>query len=148
MRRTIEVRGAACSVLVEIEWAAGGDETRLTASVGDEVVEVCAPDAPTGFVHRRAVDRSGSPPSRPAHRLTLVDPPVAGVLAARAPLPGLVADILVAPGDRVRRGQPLLVLEAMKMQNPVAATEDGRVRVVSVRRGEQVQQGQVLVQTG
>ncbi len=57
-----------------------------------------------------------------------------------------MADVLVRVGDEVRRGQPLLVLEAMKMQNPVVAPAGGRVRAVLVKGGGQVGQGQVLAE--
>lgn len=60
-------------------------------------------------------------------------------------IPGLILDVLVKPGDRVRRGQSLLVLEAMKMQNHLAAPLDGLVREVATAPGDSVAKGQVLV---
>jgi acetyl/propionyl-CoA carboxylase alpha subunit len=62
-----------------------------------------------------------------------------------APMPATVHRIAAAAGDQVRRGDVLLVLEAMKMELPVRAPADGRVAAVSCREGEMVQAGQELV---
>lgn len=62
-----------------------------------------------------------------------------------APMPGLVADVRVAAGDRVGRGQTLVVLEAMKMEQHVVAAHDGTVSEVLVAEGDQVAKGQELV---
>ena len=70
-------------------------------------------------------------------------PKVPGHLTAV--IPGLILEVLVAPGGRVRRGQSLLILEAMKMQNHVAAPLDGLVREVAVTAGDTVARGQLLV---
>ena len=65
-----------------------------------------------------------------------------------APLPGQVAAVLVRPGDRVRAGQRLVVIEAMKMQNPILAERDGRVLQLFVSPGDAVQVGARLVDVG
>jgi biotin carboxyl carrier protein len=64
----------------------------------------------------------------------------------RAFIPGEVRRILVAPGQRVRRGEGLLILEAMKMQNEVTATVDGVVRRVAVDSLQKVAKGELLVE--
>ena len=61
-----------------------------------------------------------------------------------APMPGGVVRVLAAEGDPVRAGQPLVVLEAMKMEHTVAAPVDGVVTSVAVGQGDQVETGQVL----
>ncbi|MFL6160781.1 MAG: acetyl/propionyl/methylcrotonyl-CoA carboxylase subunit alpha [Jatrophihabitantaceae bacterium] len=61
-----------------------------------------------------------------------------------APLPGSVLRVAVGRGDRVRRGQPLLWIEAMKMEHPVPAGEDGVVSELSVTTGSQVVVGDLL----
>jgi biotin carboxyl carrier protein len=63
-----------------------------------------------------------------------------------ASMPGQVTKVLVSAGDSVQRGQPLLVLEAMKMEIKIAAPHDGRVVQVLVRPGEVVDRGQGLVE--
>ena len=62
-----------------------------------------------------------------------------------ARMPGKVIDLRVAVGDRVAAGQTLVVLEAMKMEHPMSATEPGVVREVRVAVGEQVESGAVLL---
>ena len=63
-----------------------------------------------------------------------------------APMPGVVTRVLVAAGDEVRRGQPLVAIEAMKMEHLVRAPRDGRVRKVAARAGETVNGGTALVE--
>jgi propionyl-CoA carboxylase alpha chain len=60
-------------------------------------------------------------------------------------MPGKVIDLRVAVGDRVRAGDTVLVLEAMKMEHPMTATADGVVREVHVSLGEQVESGTLLL---
>jgi urea carboxylase len=67
-----------------------------------------------------------------------------GCMAARAPMPANVWQVLVRPGERVARGDRLMVLEAMKMEIPVAASEGGIVREVLCSPGRQVAPGQAL----
>jgi biotin carboxyl carrier protein len=63
-----------------------------------------------------------------------------------APMPGTVIRVLVAPGDRVEARQPLVVLEAMKMETPVVAPYDGTVSAVHVEEGDAVAGGTLLVE--
>jgi biotin carboxyl carrier protein len=62
-----------------------------------------------------------------------------------APMPGTVLRVLVAAGDAVVAGQPLMVVEAMKMEHQISAPADGVVDTVLVVPGEQVDTGQVLL---
>ncbi len=61
------------------------------------------------------------------------------------PIPGQIISISVAIGDKVRIGQKLLVLEAMKLENSITATMDGTVQEILVREGDVVGQGQALL---
>ena len=63
-----------------------------------------------------------------------------------APMPGLVVRINVEAGDPIRAGQPLVVMEAMKMENELRSTSDGVVRAVRVQSGEAVEKGTVLIE--
>ena len=63
-----------------------------------------------------------------------------------APMPGVVIDVLVKDGGRVIAGQKLIILEAMKTQQPIVAPFEGTVANLKVIRGEQVTEGQPLVQ--
>jgi len=62
-----------------------------------------------------------------------------------APMPAAVRSVPVAAGDRVRRGDVLVVLEAMKMELPVRAGADGQIERITCREGDMVQAGQELV---
>jgi len=63
-----------------------------------------------------------------------------------APIPGKVVAVKVSPGDEVSPGQPLVVLEAMKMENELAADQPGRVAVVHVSDGATVASGELLIE--
>ena len=63
----------------------------------------------------------------------------------KAPMPGLVLEILVQPGQSVVAGDPLLILEAMKMENVIKAPGDGVIKEVPVQQGAAVEKGQLLV---
>jgi len=63
-----------------------------------------------------------------------------------APMPGKVIAVKVAPGDTVMKGDELLVVEAMKMENAVRAPREGRVKSVSAKVGDMVSPGVVLVE--
>jgi 3-methylcrotonyl-CoA carboxylase alpha subunit len=60
-------------------------------------------------------------------------------------MPGRVLSVFVAEGEAVKKGQALLVLEAMKMEHRITAPADGTVRAVRIAAGEQVANGAVLV---
>ena len=62
----------------------------------------------------------------------------------RAPMPGLIVDVLVAIGDPVTRGQKILVLEAMKTQQPFVAPFEGTIKELLVEKGSQVGDGELL----
>jgi biotin carboxyl carrier protein len=62
-----------------------------------------------------------------------------------APMPGLVVDVMVAEGDTVDAGQPVVVVEAMKMQNALTAPLAGRVFKVQVAAGATVESGALLL---
>ena len=71
--------------------------------------------------------------------------PVAQAGSIVAPMPGIVTKLLVSPGAQVKPGDPLLVIEAMKMENNIVATCAGSVDSISVSVGDEVKKGQVLV---
>jgi biotin carboxyl carrier protein len=63
-----------------------------------------------------------------------------------APMPGLILDIQVTPGDSVREGDPLLVLEAMKMENVILSPREGVIKKVAVTKGMAVDKKHLLVE--
>lgn len=66
----------------------------------------------------------------------------------KAPLPGVVAKILVAMGQSVKKGETVLVLEAMKMENNITAEADGKVTGICVAAGDSVMEGTTLLTIG
>jgi pyruvate carboxylase len=64
----------------------------------------------------------------------------------KAAIPGVVAEVCAAEGGRVKRGDTLLVLEAMKMLNRIPAPLDGKVKAVHAAPGDKVTKGQVLIE--
>ena len=86
------------------------------------------------------------------HRVQLLDArrartaaaPGAGEREVRAAMPGKIVAVLVEAGATVTRGQGLLVIEAMKMENEVTAPRDGTVQEIRVRPGQAVEAGELL----
>ncbi|MFM7016336.1 MAG: biotin/lipoyl-containing protein [Bacteroidota bacterium] len=64
----------------------------------------------------------------------------------KAPMPGLVVNIPVSEGDTIKKGDILLILEAMKMENALKAVADATVKKVLVKTGQAVEKNQVLIQ--
>lgn len=64
----------------------------------------------------------------------------------KAPMPGLVLDIKVSPGQEVKKGDALLILEAMKMENVLKAPADAKVKNICVDKGQGVEKNQVLIE--
>ena len=104
-----------------------GDEHAVTAVIAGHLYDVGIEDAREHAAHaaQRAASKGG------------------GVVTSV--MPGIVAQILVERGARVEKGQPLLVLEAMKMQNEIAAPSDGVVKEIHVAEREAVASGSKLV---
>jgi len=63
-----------------------------------------------------------------------------------APLPGLILKINIKPGDSIKAGQVVLIMEAMKMENDIQALADGTVKSIAVKEGDSVNEGDVLVE--
>ena len=79
-------------------------------------------------------------------------PPPAAVPAAglkvTSPLPGSVIKVTVSEGQAVKKGDTLLILESMKMENPVLAEQDGMVKQIAVSAGQNVMQDDLLMVLG
>lgn len=72
--------------------------------------------------------------------------PVSGGQKVDAPMPGNIVSVNVKAGDIVKKGQVLLVLEAMKMENEIVSPVDGKIASVGVAKGDAVSTGDFLVQ--
>ncbi len=71
-------------------------------------------------------------------------PQQSGPTAIKSPMPGKVVKLLVKPGDAVKSGQGVAIVEAMKMENELRAPRDGRIKDVVVKEGQPVEGGQTL----
>lgn len=63
----------------------------------------------------------------------------------KAPMPGLIFEISIKEGDEVKKGDPIMILEAMKMENVLKSPGDGIVKAIKVKKGDSVEKNQVLV---
>jgi biotin carboxyl carrier protein len=61
-------------------------------------------------------------------------------------IPGTILDILVKPGQSVKKGDDLMILDAMKMQNLLKSSIDGKIKSVAVRKGDKVSKGSLLIE--
>lgn len=86
--------------------------------------------------------KPAAPAAKPAAKSTAVP---SGAASITAPMPGTILKVNVNAGDVVKKGQVLLILEAMKMENEIVAPNDGKVASVNVDKGVSVNAGDVLV---
>ena len=68
-----------------------------------------------------------------------------GKSGVKSPLPGVILDIKVNVGDTVKKGQTIIILEAMKMENNINADKDGKITAINVNKGDSVLEGNDLV---
>lgn len=116
---TITVNGTAYDVTVEE--TAGGASAPAAAPAAKVAAPAPAPAAP-------APAAGGA----------------AGSVEINAPMPGKILDVKLQPGASVSRGDVVLILEAMKMENEVVAPQDGTIASINVNVGDMVQPGAVL----
>lgn len=109
-------------------------EEDLPTQVADEAAAPAAPAAAPAAVE--------AAPAAPAAGAPGAGAPV------KAPLPGVVAKILVSVGQAVKKGETVLVLEAMKMENNITAEADGKITGICVAAGDSVMEGTTLVTIG
>ncbi|MBS0010758.1 MAG: biotin/lipoyl-binding protein [Bacteroidales bacterium] len=64
----------------------------------------------------------------------------------KAPLPGIILQVMARPGDKVKKGQTLVLMEAMKMENEIKAENEGEIVSVRVSQGQSVLQDEVLIE--
>lgn len=88
----------------------------------------------------------GSPLDALINSMGLARGAVTAIKDIKAPMPGLILDVSVKPGDNVKEGDYLLVLEAMKMENALMASRDGVVKAIAVAKGDTVDKGQLLIE--
>ena len=89
---------------------------------------------------------AAKPAAAPAAAAPVAKPAAGGAKSGvKSPLPGVILDIKVNVGDEVKKGQTIIILEAMKMENSINADKDGKVAAINVSKGESVLEGTDLV---
>ena len=110
---------------------------------GSSLVEEALPTVST----EAAAAPAAAPAAEPAAPAAAKSGPGAGA-PVKAPLPGVVTKILVKEGQGVKKGETVLVLEAMKMENNITAEADGTVTGICVSAGDSVMEGTTLITIG
>ena len=88
-----------------------------------------------------AEEPAGKSPAIPRPNVRHRPLPVRGGTAVESPMPGIILEVCVREGDKVRKGQKVAVLEAMKMENDILSDRDGTVTGIYVNRGDTVAYG-------
>lgn len=111
----------------------------VNGNVYDVTVEENTNGAPAAAPAPRAAAPAPAPAAKPAAAAG-----AAGSISITAGAAGKVVDVVAALGAAVKKGDPVVVLEIMKMETPVVAPQDGTVASVEVAKGETVESGAVL----
>ncbi|MGM0213682.1 acetyl-CoA carboxylase biotin carboxyl carrier protein subunit [Enterococcus sp. AZ109] len=116
----------------------------------EEIGGVPQPAAPVAPAPVAAPVQAEAPAAAPAPEAPAAPAPAAaaGADALTAPMPGTILKILVNQGDAVKQNQPLMILEAMKMENEIVANNDGTVTGIHVTQGQVVNPGEALITVG
>lgn len=91
------------------------------------------------------LSKPASATPQPAAKPSAPRPASAAVKSIKSPLPGVIIDIKVREGDKVKVGDTLLILEAMKMENNIDSDKEGVIKELKVRNGDSVLENDVLV---
>jgi biotin carboxyl carrier protein len=121
----------------EVEVNGKSYQVELEAPVTEKKAE---PEKKAAPVVQRPVQEPVKPITKPA--------PSASAAALKSPLPGIILDINVKVGDVVKKGQKVLILEAMKMENAINADRDGVIQDIITHKGDSVMEGDDLVVIG
>ncbi len=124
------------------EVAVNGANYKVELVNNEEVTLVSRPTvkSPAAATAAPAAPKATAPATKPAGG--------GGAGSVKSPLPGIVIDVLVNVGDEVKKGQTVVMLEAMKMENAIQAPQDGKITEVCVNKGDSVLEGVVLVSIG
>ena len=114
-----------------------------TITVNGNVYEVTVEENTNGAPAAAPAPRAAAPAPAPAAKPAAAAG-AAGSISITAGAAGKVVDVVAAPGAAVKKGDPVVVLEIMKMETPVVAPQDGTVASVEVAKGETVESGAVL----
>ena len=143
---TFKINGAEYKCAVE-EIEAGKTQVTVNGKVYE--VETEAPKAaPVTAKPAAPAPKPAAAPAAPKAEAPKPAAPVAGGVQVKSPLPGSVIKVLVSEGQAVKKGDTLLTLESMKMENAIMAEADGTVKQIAVTPGQNVMQDDLLIVLG
>ena len=144
-----KINGAEYKCAVE-ELEAGKTRVTVNGKVYEVETEAAAAPAPKPAAKPApAAPKPAAAPAAPkAEAPKPAAAPAAGGIQVKSPLPGSVIKVLVSEGQAVKKGDTLLTLESMKMENAIMAEQDGTVKQIAVTAGQNVMQDDLLIVLG
>jgi biotin carboxyl carrier protein len=144
-----KINGAEYKCAVE-ELEAGKTKVTVNGKVYEVETEAAAAPAPKPAAKPApAAPKPAAAPVAPkAEAPKPAAAPAAGGIQVKSPLPGSVIKVLVSEGQAVKKGDTLLTLESMKMENAIMAEQDGTVKQIAVAAGQNVMQDDLLIVLG
>ena len=144
-----KINGAEYKCAVE-ELEAGKTKVTVNGKVYEVETEAAAAPAPKPAAKPApAAPKPAAAPAAPkAEAPKPAAAPAAGGIQVKSPLPGSVIKVLVSEGQAVTKGDTLLTLESMKMENAIMAEQDGTVKQIAVAAGQNVMQDDLLIVLG
>lgn len=122
---------------------------RFNITVNGKVYDVAVEELDANAAPVAAAPAAAPAASAPAPAPAAAPAPTAGAgEAVNAPMPGTILDVKVSNGDSVTKGQVIMILEAMKMENDIVATCDGTITSLLAKKGDQVNSGDALATIG
>ncbi|MGN1412079.1 MAG: biotin/lipoyl-containing protein [Oscillospiraceae bacterium] len=117
---------------------------RFNITVNGKAYDVAVEEITDGSAPVVSVPVATAPKSTPAPASAPTPAPAGAGEKVTAPMPGTILDVKVSVGDTVTKGQAIMVLEAMKMENDIVAPCDGKVTSVTVKKGDSVNSADTL----
>ena len=128
----------------EYKYKTNGNAYKVTiGDIEDNIAHVEVNGTPYKVEMEKAPKVAVKPVVRPVSAAPAA--PSTGKSGVKSPLPGVILDIKVNVGDTVKKGQVIIILEAMKMENNINADKDGKITAINVSKGESVLEGTDLV---
>ena len=119
-----------------------------TITVNGNVYEVTVEEGISGAAEKAPAAPKAAPKAMPrpaaAPKPAAAAPAAEGAVKITAPMPGKIIAVKAAAGTAVKKGDVVIVLEAMKMENDIVAPQDGTIAAVSVAAGQAVEAGDIL----
>ena len=145
---TFKINGAEYKCAVE-EIEAGKTNVTVNGNVYTVETEVPAAPAPKPAAPKAEAPKAApEPAAAPAPKAEAPKAAPAAGVQVKSPLPGSIIKVLVSEGQAVKKGDTLLTLESMKMENAIMAEADGTVKQIAVTPGQNVMQDDLLIVLG